>query len=324
LAKDWLEIVRSIEAYYPKAQGAAQNQDENLRAAMSDWGNNVSEEIETLQPWNLSYTTDATTVTTPAQQTYAIPTAFREIDKVFWVDTSGRARNILPATPNQARQLFGTGPIPPDSYPRRYAITGTQLTIWPAPDNNGPTSGNYTITIDGYARVSPMVETTGTTAFASATLSGLAGNPGYLNDNGVPATGVNLLSVRGAGYNKSNTQVDNLLTGWSAIGASTVTMTSNAQQAVTNAQVFFNSTNWIIQRFPKVVLFGVCREVATYLKDDYQGWEQRYQHELELMQGWDARWSTEEIVMFAAMSQQLRPAGRSLYYSPFSWWQGMP
>jgi hypothetical protein len=55
---------------------------------------------------------------------------------------------------------------------------------------------------------------------------------------------------------------DNWLTDWAAMpNATTVTLSAAAPGNVSVAQTFFNSTNWLIRDYPKLLEFAVMREV---------------------------------------------------------------
>ena len=94
--------------------------------------------------------------------------------------------------------------------------------------------------------------------------------------------------MRGAGNLGALSVADTLIVPWTAFPSGTqVTLGSNAIGNTTNAQVFFNSFNWLIDGFDMVVLFGVLREVAAYLKENFDVWERRYQAALEEMAQFD-------------------------------------
>ena len=125
--------------------------------------------------------------------------------------------------------------------------------------------------------------TTGQTVGASPTLT--VPSTGYLTARGLSATGSSL-SVVAAGFQGANSIADTLVTSWTAFPLSTtVTMGANAQATITTpvTPVYFNSVNWVILNYDHVVLFGVLREVAAYLKENFQTWDQRFQLAMENM-----------------------------------------
>jgi hypothetical protein len=283
MARDWLDLVSNIEAAYPRAIGGS-SRDEPLRLQLVPFANNAMKEVERIRRWSLAYGT-AQQITFAGNATYAIPAAILVITNLYWLDTTGFPRRLEDYTARELREVYGEGSTPPRGAPVGFAILGTNVQLFPVPDSAGPSSGNYTLIFEGYQVLQPIVETTGTIAGApSTTLTVPSTN--YLTQRNVPvfATGLGV-SIRGAGYPQSATVFDDWLTDWSAMpSGTTVTLAAAAPTNVATAQTFFNSTNWLIQDYPKLLEFAVMREVASYLlSDDYQKWEARYQTELELM-----------------------------------------
>lgn len=284
MARDWVDILPLIEGPYPRAAGGT-SKDEALRLELVGWANNLFKEIERTRRWPMAYGT-ATIVTTAGVQTYPIPAGILYISNLYWMDTSGTPVPIENYSAMQMRRAFGEGAQSQPGAPTKCSVLGNNLEIFPVPDNAGPTGGNYTLIVEGYQTLTPIVETSGTTVGGSPTLT--VPSTAGLVAAGVPTTGTTGLSVRRAGNqivaNTAGSVVDTLITNWSAFPlATTVTMTSNAVTVVASGQVFFNSQNWLLTDFPKVVQFGVCREVASYLKDDYKAWDERFQVEMEAM-----------------------------------------
>lgn len=239
-------------------------------------------QIDTERRWSLSYSNVLTTTVAGTSQ-YAIPTGMTAISHLYWLGSvAGAPVTLENFDIQELRRMFGDGSAAIQGPPRYYAVIGTNIQVFPTPDANGPASGNYILNFEGYTRLSPIVQTTGTTIATSPTLTVPA--TGYLTSRGVLSTG-SYLSVASSGYAGPNSVADTLLTTWSALTPpATVTMGDNAQ--VTNStavNVYFNSSNWLIQNFDLVVLFGVLREVAAYLKENFQTWDQRYQAAMESM-----------------------------------------
>ena len=297
---DWVSIAQRIEALYPRATGGSTG-DEGCRQMLVPWVNDVFKEITRIRRWTRSYSRSSFVTVQGTQEygtgtnenfgAYTNPALTTGISNVWRVGAAGEVIPLRRFSPQEMRRAYGQGTVPPQGPPIGYSLAlhsddaetqSMALKLYPIPDNSGPDSGNYTIWLEGYFDVPNMVEVVGTTTTGgSAVTLTLTTNQGtWLQGLEVQPTSnsKNLLSVRGAGY-AGKTHV----TGWSGIGASSVTMLAAAQTVVTSAQVFFYSRNWIIHYYPKAVLFGVLREVAWRFKDDYKSWESRFQHELDLM-----------------------------------------
>jgi hypothetical protein len=299
MARDWLQIAEAIEAAYPRSLGGATG-DENLRLQLVDWANDGMNEIQKIRRWTLAFGT-ATTVTTPGTSTYAIPNGIAPLDNLYYVDASGYPQVIENYTRIQASLRIGEGASVPNGIPRYFAYVASgglvvnqsinatmSIQLFPAPDNAGPSSGNYTLVFEGYQLLTaiPIVETTGSITSGASTLT--VPSTSYLVGKGVPSNN-GFVSVRGAGFAQSATINDDFVTNVGAaivVPGTSVTLSTLAGATVTTAQTFFNTVNWLIREYPKVLEFAVMREVATRLgsKDDYQKWEARYQHELELLE----------------------------------------
>jgi hypothetical protein len=281
MARDYLDLVQDIEGYYPRAIGG-NTRDEPLRLLLVKYANNAMKEIERIRRWSLAYGT-ATQVTTQGNATYAIPAALLTITNIYYLTTTGSPVRLDDYSAMQLRDTYGEGSIPPQGSPRGFSVLGTNIQIFPVPDFAGPTSGNYSLIIEGYQSLIPIVETTGTTV---GTTSLTVPSTAYLLGKGVPSSGTNGLSIRGAGNLQSAAVTDNAIVNWTAFPDAThVTMLSTPPTNVSTAQTFFNTVNWLIVDYPKVLEFAMMREVAAYLKSDadYKMWEARYQHELDMM-----------------------------------------
>lgn len=282
MAREWTDLVSELEAHYPTALGAA-GQDTRLQAVLVRFANSLFKEIERQRRWSLAYSQSAI-VTVAGTQLYAIPAGITAITHLYYLLATGQPVELELYDPQELRRIYGEGAASVRAAPRFFAINGTNLELFPLPDANGSV-GSYTLVVEGYSALTPIVETSGATTAASAVLT--VPSTAFLTARAVPALG-SYLSVRGAGDAGASAN-DTFFTGWSAFASATqVTMTAVAPSTVAaGAQVFFNSWNWLINDFDKVVLFGVLREVAAYLKENYDVWEKRYQQELELMADYD-------------------------------------
>lgn len=303
--RDWTGVLDDLESYYPRCVGGT-NTDEALRRRLVGWANNVFDEIERRQRWSLAYVA-VPFITTPNLATYPIPAGITDINYVYYLDPVGNPTRVERYDPMELRRGFGEGALSVPGRPVKYAQLGTNLQFFPMPDDTGPTAGNYTMIVEGHQVLVPIVETAGTATAASATLT--VPSTAFLTARAVPTAGSTGLSVRGAGNLQFTGTADTLITSWLAFPSATaVTMGAPAVTAIATlgAQVFFNSQNWLIQNFPFVVEFGVLCEVASYLKDDYGVWKQRYEEEIERMAGFDLDRSTElETLATAELGQRM-------------------
>lgn len=306
MARDYLRVVRQCEGYYKKCAGKSggSNQDEDLRVLLVDFANTILDELNNYRAWRLDYVLGSLTTNLTPQAVYPRPTGLSYISNVYYVRTGGTPVEIHVGDPMQIRKTYGEFPQASIGPPLYYELQGNSIQFYPTPDATGPSAGAYTILFEGTSPVVHVVETTSNTA-ASTTLT--VPSTGYLTDEGVTASG-SAVSIRGAGNLAQQSIADTFVTSWSAFpSGTTVTLgAAPVQTAVVAAQTFFNSQNWIIQNFPNVLAFGMCREIATYLKDAYELWEQRYQAQLQLMEEYDAM-SRQGIEQLAyALAGQLR------------------
>ena len=282
MARDITDLIQQVTAHYPTALGGA-GQDSTLALAVIRFANSLFNTIDTERRWSLSYSSTSQ-LTTPGTSQYAIPTGMTAISHFYWLQsTAGAPVTMQNFDIQELRRMFGDGSAAQQGPPRYYAVIGNNVQIFPTPDSAGPSSGNYPLVFEGYTRLTPIVQTSGTTTGASATLT--VPSSAYLTARGVGTSGT-YLSVTGAGNLGASSIPDTHLTGWSAFPlGTTVTMTTNAITAVPalGASCYFNSVNWVIQNYDQVVLFGVLREIAAYLKENFQIWEQRFQLAMDNM-----------------------------------------
>lgn len=324
MARDWLEIARSIEGRYPRAAGGVAA-DEVLRKQLVPWANIAMQEIERIKRWSLAYgkssfpTVDGTAI-------YSIPSGVLGIKHVYRLSATGHPIPLRSYDTAPLREKHGEPPAPPavKGEPRYYAVVGGQLTsslavasdlssriqLFPVPD------AVYTIWVEGYQKLRPIVETVGATTAASAALTVLDGT--YLQEYPIslPDDGAGRgLSVRDAGPTQfTGVRSDLFAIGWTDIAGNVVTMDHQAAAVVAAGQVFLDSRNWLIHDYPKVLEFAVLREVASRLKDDYKMWESRYQHELEIMGEADLDRTIPNDISVLAVGGENVPFFRSLDY----------
>lgn len=298
MARDWTSILSLVEGHYPTAAGIS-GQDTVLRQSLVGFANSLFREIDRQRRWSLNYVSSSLT-TSVGVGVYAIPTGMTAISRVYYLLTTNVPVTLGLYDSQELRQAFGD-PSVSNGKPRAYATQGTNIEIFPRPDNNG--GPNYSLVFEGYTTLTPIVETTGTTT-ASTTLT--VPSTVYLTDNGATAVTASL-SVRGAGnLGPLSVAGTHLTTSTAFPTGTTVTMGTAAVTVVTSGQVFFNSSNWLISGFDKVVLFGVLREVAAYLKENFDVWQMRYQQELDLMSQFDMDRTTgmEQLATGAAGQRQ--------------------
>ena len=288
-----------MEGEYPTSIGT-NGRDTVLRSSLTKFANSLFKEIERKRRWTLNYGTTSF-ITSVGTQTYAFPTTLLAMSRVYYLLSTGEPVTLENYDAQELRRIWGEGPNAVPGQPRYFAINGAQIELFPTPDNNG--GANYTIIAEGYGALTPIVETTGT--ITGGTLSLAVPSTAYLSDRNVPNAG-QMVSVRGAGNLGASSVADTFVIPWTGFPDAThVNLGLNAPTSVTNGQVFFNSFNWLIDGFDMVVLFGVLREVAAYLKENYDTWERRYQYALEEMAQFDFdRKSTLEKMATAVTGQR--------------------
>lgn len=284
---------------------------------LTPWTNDVIYELNQMQRWSYDYTVDSSIITTQGVSTYPLPSTFTVIKKMFYIKPTGQPQEIEKRERHEAARILGDPVDPPNTpvqgAPRFYSLDNRVLTIFPIPNDAGFDAGNnYRIFIQGYSLMNPIIETTGSTLAGNATLT--VPSTGFLTDMGAQSVGTGV-SVRGAGNLGASSVADTFVSGWSAFPlATTVTMTGTAVTAVTNAQVYFNSQPWVVTWWPKVVLFALLREVASYLgsQEAYQLWETRYQNEIALLRAFEFDRSRSLTMAAAAHSGQNIPEERAI------------
>jgi hypothetical protein len=293
-----VDLALDVESYYPRARGGT-DRDEALRRELVRFANNSMKEIERDRRWSLSYGA-AQLVTVAGTAIYPLPAGLLTIDSLYRLDPAGTAIPLDSYDATEMRIAWGEGAASVQGPPTMFSVQGGNIQIFPVPDFAGPTAGNYTLIFAGYQSLLPIVETTGYSAAAAISLG--VQSSAYLTNHGIGQTG-SFVSVRNAGSSQFIDLVDTHLCGWTGNAANVVTLTVATPTAQpTGTQTFFNSVNWIIQDWPKVLEFAVLREVACYLKDDYKTWEQRYQDEMERMAGFDIDRQTTMITLATAQA----------------------
>lgn len=299
MAREWTEIVAQIEAHYPTAAGGT-GQDSRLQLNLARFASSFFKDMERKRRWSLAYIATPFT-TTAALATYPIPANITAIRHLYYLLPSGGVPVELELyDPGELRLAFGEGVNSQQGSPRAFAILGTNVQLFPIPDDNA--GANYTLVIEGYQTLKPIVETTGSTAALGPTLT-VPSNL-YLTDRGIANAG-SYLSVRGAGNAGPSGVADTLFTNWTAfVGTTQLTMATAASANTTVVQTFFNSWNWLIDAFDLVVLFGVLREVAAYEKENFVVWEKRLEGALDEMAQYDADRQKTLMQMGTAVTAQ--------------------
>jgi hypothetical protein len=282
VAREWTDIAVEIEGQYPTTRGALTGGDPRLQLCVSRFANSFFKAFERMRRWSLAYKI-SNIVTTPNLAFYTIPAPYLTLSHVYWLTTTGAPVELSSYDAQELRTIYGEGANSIAAAPRFFAIEGTQIQLFPKPDDYG--GANYTIFLEGQQSLAQMVETTGQIGAASTNL--VVPSSDYLVDLGLATTGT-YVSVRGSGNLGPVTavpQAGTTLTNWTAFPDPThVTLGTPAVTALVSGadgQVFFNSLNWLIQDFDLVILFGVLREIAAYLKENFSIWAQRLNDELD-------------------------------------------
>lgn len=275
MAREWVALYEEIVAHYPTALGTS-GQDTTLAAAVLKFLNSLQKRINTDRRWSLSYST-TTQITSQGNPLYGIPTGMTNISHLYWLTDAGQPVTLESYDVQELRRRFGDGPNAQQGQPRYFAVLGANVQVFPTPDFSGPTGGDYTLNFQGYSELVPVVETTCTTTTGGTSTTLTVPSTQYLSALGVGTTGT-YLSILGAGYQGPLAVASTLLTSWTAMPpGTTLTINPGAQAVATTTRCFFNSANWLIQNFDQVVLFGVLREVAAYLKENFQVWDSRFE-----------------------------------------------
>jgi hypothetical protein len=271
------------------------------------YANDLIQEIDQMQRWSYNWSNTNSITTTYQLATYALPTGALMVKNMYYVNSAGQRMALAKYETAELSRVYGdpSSASTPVGIPLRWSLDNRVVTIYPTPDNAGPTSGNYQIFFESYGTTTPIIETTGTTSASSTTLT--VPSTAFLTNVGV-ANGATV-AIRAAGYAQSAAINDDWVTTASVIAASGVTSTlaTAAPTAVTTGQTFFNCQPWVITYFPKLFEFGMLREVASYLgaDTDYQKWEARYQLELQKARELDLdRTMTLEILATAQPGQK--------------------
>ena len=291
MARDWGEIVKRLEGTYPQLIGGT-SRDDTVRQLLVPYANDAMEEISRHQRWSYDYTS-TTFITAQGVNTQTLPANYIQVRRCYWVDQNGRPQPLERWDRLELQRVYGdpvSGQTTNQSAPTKFSLDNNTIYLYPVPDFSGPTSGNYTVTIEGYTRILSIVETTGTSVAASPTLT--VPSTVYLTDQGLLATptGGPNLSVRSAGNLQFSGQNDTLVTSWSAFpSGTTVTMTANAVANQTAVQTFFNSTNWLITNWPDVLFYRVLCAVANYYgsQTDQGRYEGIYQDKLKSLRDYE-------------------------------------
>lgn len=251
---------------------------------------------------------------------------YDRIKRVYYLDANGKIQMLERMEREELQRLYADNTTGIANLPRgkpvKYAIEATNadgagfdtvgsikvgagdvngniawfpytMFLYPIPDDQGPTpiTGSYPIRVGGYFNTPLIVETTATVSSSSTAVT--VPSTDYLKKNQVPTNGSqqgSTMSIRNAGNTKISGTVDQHISSWSAFPSATgVTATFAVPTGVTAQQAFFHSTNWIIRYWPKVILFGMLREVASYYGNDqdFLRWQSRYSEQLEKLSAWE-------------------------------------
>jgi len=304
LAREWSELYSEICAHYPTALGDS-GQDTTLAAAVLKFFNSLQKRINTDRRWSLSYFTTPA-ATTQGNAVYAIPAGMTNISHLYWLTTAGQPVTMESYDVQELRRRYGDGANAQQGEPQYFAVLGPNVQVFPTPDGSGPSSGQYILNFEGYNELTPIIETTGTTTTGGAATTLTVPSTVFLTSRGVATIG-SYLSILSAGYLGPLSVASTLLTSWTAFPSATqVTILAPGAQAVaTNTKCFFNSSNWLIQNFDQVALFGTLRDVAAYLKENFQIWESRFQEAYDDMARFDVdRRKTLEMQGVAVTGQR--------------------
>jgi hypothetical protein len=345
VANSFVDVIRLVEAHVPQARGGT-SYDDVLRASLVGFANTVIDEIDREQRWSLSYAEPYFTTVQGTEQ-YALPyplpasalgqTSQLFIKRVYYVDATGRPVALGRVDQYEAQRLYGeslglgaSATAPPQGKPTKYAIipsTSTaggidqgnpQMTIflYPTPDASGPeTSGNFKIRVQGYWKTPPIWETLAATASNTTLTFTVAGSGSYLTSNGVATNGSQwnlFLAVRNGGNPTGITQFpnDTHISTWTALAANTATISTAAPTSTASLTVYFNGTNWIIQHWPRLLVYGIMKEIGNYYNKSemFAVWEAKFQQQLDALRAyeWD-RARGVELLMSAVAGQSGSP-----------------
>lgn len=321
MARDYVEILKRLEAHYPQAAT-----DTDLKRTLTGFANDLIAEIDREQRWSLSFN-EPSFPTVSGTSAYALPfpasastslISQLAIDRMYWIDTpTGKLHTLSRLDKAELQRVWGEGANALPGKPRYFSLDAAptysggaptmQVTLYPTPDGLGPDGGNYTIRMAGYFTIPPIIEVQGSTSASSTTLTVPSGTPTFLTDNGEPTSSAAMglsVSIRNAGRPGIAGLNDTHVTTWTAFPtATTITLGVAAVATISNQQVFFNSTNWLITHWPKVLIFGMAREIATYYGslEKYTVWESRFQDQMNRLRNYEfdrARGSDSHAVAY--------------------------
>ena len=337
MARDYLQIIKRIEGMYPKAKGTTtlvgiqQNQDEQLRLNLVGYFNDIFRELEEIQRWQRNFFVNQI-VTTPGTSEYLLPGALISsagvgdnlsfINRIYYRLSSGRIVDLELYDANEPRMMVGDGPNAVPGAPRWYSLQGTQILsnsnlqiqLYPTPDGSGPDSGNYTLQLEYYSQFQQIAESVVDTDGAGNANFHVAGSGTYLQALGIPVSATltnQFVSIR-TGGNPTGLGLtfarDDYIATWLGMTSSFSGVASVPFLSQTSLPIYYNTKNWLIDLAPAVLVAGVNRQVATYLKDatDYQMWENRYQALLEALVEYDSNMRHDIEVLGGALGGQVQ------------------
>jgi len=325
MARDYLEILRQVEGFYPQSVGG-NDRDDTLRSNLVIYASDTMQAVNRRHRWSYDYQ-EISLATVVGTQTYDVSGLANithhplGIKSAYWMDANNKPTFLDKYDRDELLRVYNLQVAGPPTQnrgaPVRFAITpiiGTSLPsieLFPCPDNNGPAGGSYVITFEAYMALPRIIETTGTITTGTTSLTVPSSIYVSLDGQQDATLGV---SVRGAGPLQTAAINSDLFAIPSEAGANTYSLDQPARATVTAAQTFFNSRNWLILYYPKVLLYGMLREVATYVGDDgaFQKWDQRFEIELESAHAHDVEMSMLQDIHAVAQPGQRTSALRML------------
>lgn len=314
--RDIVEVLSRVTAHYDQAAGG--NQDSVLSSQLIGFANDTLDEVNRERRWSLSYSEPIIT-TVAGTQSYVLPVPSIDtnqdnllfLKRVYRYDsTTGRSVELKRYEKGELQRVWGdVSGTQNRGKPTHFAVESTvanqqqsinwgqgsasggslapYITLYPCPD------AAYTLYVGGYYAIPLFVDTISTTVAANNTVT--VPSSIYLRGSrNLPLSGSTsaaTMSIVGAGELTSATTRDIHMTTWTNLVASgtTLTVVTAPIASVSNTPTYFNSTNWVITHWPKVLLFGMLREVAAYYGkwDDASAWEAKYQDQLEKLGRWE-------------------------------------
>jgi hypothetical protein len=288
VARDWVDIVKRIEGAYPLAIGGT-SRDETIRQLLVPYANDAMEEISRDQRWSGLFSSQSI-VTAQGVRDYSLPVNYMTVRRCYWTDQNGRPQPLERWDRLELQRVYGdpvSGATTNQGAPTKFTMENQTISLYPVPDNSGPNSGGYPVTVEGYTRLISIVETTCTTTAASVTMTVIP-DTGYLLALGVTAPVT--VSIRGSGNAQFAGSPDTLVTTATAFpNSTTATMTTPAVTAQTAAQTFFNSQNWLITNWPDVLFYRVLATMANYWgsSEDQQKYEGLFATKMQKMRDYE-------------------------------------